>query len=519
MRSGLPPNFCSKSMVDKQKSGKVYLAGAGPGDLGLVTLRAKECIERADVIVYDHLANPEMLSWAREDAEIIYAGKKAGEHALSQDEINNLIVEKARDGKEVVRLKGGDPFVFGRGAEEAIAIVDAGIAFEVVPGITSAIAGPAYAGIPVTHRADNSHVTFFTGHEDPSKEKTAIDYAALAKLGGTQVMLMGVERINAITREMLANGVRRDLPVALVRWATTGRQETLIGTVENIAQRAIEAEFEAPAVAVFGDVVALRNDLKWYEGRPLSGKRIMVTRTRKQAGALSSQLRALGADVFELPTIRIEPPTDLREFGQLVQDAHGYDWILFTSPNGVDAFFEMFFKLYDDAREIGAAKIAAIGPATAQRVRDFHLHVDLQPEEFVAEAVVRQFHKLGGVENLRILIARAEKARDVLPTELSKLGAIVDEAFAYRTVPETRDITGARRRLLEEGADLITFTSSSTVENFLALGLPWSKGMRVASIGPITSKTATEHGLKIDIEAKRHDIEGLVDAIRKFFEK
>jgi len=506
-------------MVDKQKSGKVYLAGAGPGDLGLVTLRAKECIERADVIVYDHLANPEMLSWAREDAEIIYAGKKAGEHALSQDEINNLIVEKARDGKEVVRLKGGDPFVFGRGAEEAIAIVDAGIAFEVVPGITSAIAGPAYAGIPVTHRADNSHVTFFTGHEDPSKEKTAIDYAALAKLGGTQVMLMGVERINAITREMLANGVRRDLPVALVRWATTGRQETLIGTVENIAQRAIEAEFEAPAVAVFGDVVALRNDLKWYEGRPLSGKRIMVTRTRKQAGALSSQLRALGADVFELPTIRIEPPTDLREFGQLVQDAHGYDWILFTSPNGVDAFFEMFFKLYDDAREIGAAKIAAIGPATAQRVRDFHLHVDLQPEEFVAEAVVRQFHKLGGVENLRILIARAEKARDVLPTELSKLGAIVDEAFAYRTVPETRDITGARRRLLEEGADLITFTSSSTVENFLALGLPWSKGMRVASIGPITSKTATEHGLKIDIEAKRHDIEGLVDAIRKFFEK
>jgi uroporphyrinogen III methyltransferase / synthase len=519
MRSGSPPNFCSKSMADKQKSGRVYLVGAGPGDLGLVTLRAKECIERADVIVYDHLANPDMLGWAREDAEIIYAGKKAGEHALSQDEINKLIVERGRDGKEVVRLKGGDPFVFGRGAEEAKAIVDAGIAFEVVPGITSAIAGPAYAGIPVTHRADNSHVTFFTGHEDPSKEKTAIDYATLAKLGGTQVMLMGVERIDAITREMLANGVRRDLPVALVRWATTGRQETIVGTLENIAQRAVEAEFEAPAVAVFGDVVELRKNLKWYEDRPLSGKRIVVTRTRKQAGTLSSQLRELGADVFELPTIRIESPTDLREFGQLVQDAHGYDWIVFTSPNGVDAFFEMFFKLYDDAREIGAAKIAAIGPATAQRVRDFHLHVDLQPEEFVAEAVVRQFQKQGGVENLRILIARAEKARDVLPRELSKLGAIVDEAFAYRTVPETRDITGARRRLLEEGADLITFTSSSTVENFLALGLPWAKGMRVASIGPITSKTATDHGLKIDIEAKRHDIEGLVDAIRKFFEK
>jgi uroporphyrinogen III methyltransferase/synthase len=499
------------------KSGRVYLVGAGPGDLGLVTLRAKECMEHADVIVYDHLANPEMLGWARDDAEIIYAGKKAGEHALSQDEINKLLTEKARAGKEVVRLKGGDPFVFGRGAEEAKAIVDAGIAFEIVPGITSAIAGPAYAGIPVTHRAENSHVTFFTGHEDPSKLESAIDYSALAKLGGTQVMMMGVERLESITREMMGKGVRPDLPVALVRWATTGRQQTLTGTLENIARRAIEAEFEPPAVAVFGDVVGLRKHLNWYEQRPLSGKRIVVTRTRKQAGALTSQLRVLGADVIELPTIRIDPPTHLREFGELVQDAHTYDWIVFTSPNGVDAFFEMFFKLYDDAREIGAAKIAAIGPATAQRVRDFHLHVDVQPDEFVAEAVVGEFRKQGGVENLRILIARAEKARDVLPRELSKLGAIVDEASAYRTVPETRDITGARRRFLEEGADLITFTSSSTVENFLALGLAWPKGIRVASIGPITSKTARDRGLKIDIEARRHDIEGLVEAIRKFF--
>ncbi|HEY6070413.1 MAG TPA: uroporphyrinogen-III C-methyltransferase [Chthoniobacterales bacterium] len=502
-----------------KNSGKVYLVGAGPGDLGLVTLRAKECIERADVIVYDHLANPEMLGWAREDAEIVYAGKKAGAHALKQEEINQLLIEKAHAGKEVVRLKGGDPFVFGRGAEEAKALSDAGIAFEIVSGITSAIAGPAYAGIPVTHRAENSHVTFFTGHEDPKKGASAIDYAALAKLGGTQVMLMGVERIEAIAKEMMANGVRSDLPVALVRWATTGRQETLVGTLGDIAKKVVDLAFEAPAVAVFGDVVELRKQLKWHEDRPLSGKRIVVTRTRKQAGALTNQLRALGADVIELPTIRIEPPTNLREFGELVQDAHQYDWIVFTSPNGVNAFFEMFFKLYDDAREVGGAKIAAIGPATAQRVRDFHLHVDLQPEEFVAEAIVREFQKEGGVENLRILIVRGEKARDVLPKELSKLGAIVDEAFAYRTVPETRDITGARHRLLEEGADLITFTSSSTVENFLALGLPWPKGMQIASIGPITSKTATDHGLKIDTEARRHDIEGLVEAIRKFFGK
>ena len=503
--------------MSKSKTGKVYLVGAGPGDLGLATLRAKECVEGADVIVYDHLANPEMLGWARDDAEIIYAGKEPGEHSLSQAEINSLLVEKAREGKEVVRLKGGDPFVFGRGAEEAQAIVDAGIEFEIVPGITSAIAGPAYAGIPVTHREANSHVTFFTGHEDPTKTEAAVDYAGLAKLGGTQVMLMGVERLGSITREMLKQGVRSDLPVALVRWATTGRQETLTGNLQDIAQLAIATGFEAPAVVVFGDVVALRDRLNWYEKRPLSGKRIVVTRTRKQASALSNKLRALGAQVIELPTIRIEPPTDLRQFAELVQDAHVYDWIVFTSANGVEAFFQIFFKLYDDAREIGGARIAAIGPATAQRVRDFHLHVDLQPEEFIAEAVAKEFQKQGNLENLRILVVRAERARDVLPNQLSTAGAIVDEAFAYRTVPETRDTTGARRGLANEGADLITFTSSSTVENFLALGLPWPKGMRVASIGPITSKTARDHGLKIDIEARRHDIDGLVEAIRRFY--
>jgi uroporphyrinogen III methyltransferase / synthase len=503
--------------TSKSGNGKVYLVGAGPGDLGLVTLRAKECIENADVIVYDHLANPETLGWARDDAEIVYAGKTPGDSQINQQEINALLIEKAREGKQVVRLKGGDPFVFGRGAEEAQIIADAGIPFEVVPGITSSIAGPAYAGIPITHRAHNSHVTFFTGHEDPAKTESAIDYAALAKLGGTQVMLMGVERLGSITNEMTKHGVRGNLPVALVRWATTGRQETLTGTLQDIAQKAAASGFDAPAVAIFGEVVALRDKLNWYEKRPLLGKKIVVTRTRKQASMLSSKLRALGAHVIELPTIRIEPPSDLREFGELVQDAHIYDWIVFTSANGVEAFFDIFFKLYDDSREIGGARIAAIGPATAQRVKEFHLHVDLQPEEFVAEDIVREFKKQGSIENLKILLVRAEKARDVLPKELSALGAIVDEAFAYRTVPETRDASGARRQLAKDGADLITFTSSSTVENFLALGLPWPKGMQVASIGPITSQTARDNGLKIDVEAKRHDIDGLVDAIANFF--
>ena len=278
-----------------------------------------------------------------------------------------------------------------------------------------------------------------------------------------------------------------------------------------------EEGFAPPAVAIFGEVASLGKEFHGTTERPLAGKRIVVTRTRKQAGALSDRLRDLGAEVIELPTIRIEPPSDLRGFAELVQDAHAYDWIVFTSPNGVTAFFEMFYKLYDDAREIGGARIAAIGPATAQRVRDFHLKVDLQPAEFVAEAVVREFQKQGDLENLRILIARAEEARDLLPKELGALGAIVDVAIAYRTVAETNDRTEARSRLAAEGADMITFTSSSTVENYLALGLPWPPGMQVASIGPITSKTARDRGLTIGVEATRHDIPGLVEAIRRFF--
>ena len=349
-------------MADKKLTGRCYLVGAGPGDPGLVTLRAKELIGQAEVLVYDYLCNPEMLQWAPETAEIIYAGKKAGAHTLKQDEINALLVEKAREGKQVVRLKGGDPFLFGRGGEEAQALAAASVPFEVVPGVTSAIAAPAYAGIPVTHRDLTSHVTFFTGHEDPEKAESSINFAALAQLGGTQVMLMGVERIEAIAQQMMAHGVRRDLPVALVRWGTTGRQETVRGTLVNIARQVAAMNFSPPAVAIFGEVVSLGGELAWHEGRPLSGRRIVVTRTRKQAGALSEQLRQHGAEVIELPTIRIEPPSDLRAFAELVQDAHAYDWIVFTSPNGVTAFFEMFYKLYDDARDLGGARIAAIGP-------------------------------------------------------------------------------------------------------------------------------------------------------------
>lgn len=500
-------------MTQDPTKGICYLVGAGPGDIGLATLRAKECIEEADVIVYDYLSNAEMLRWAKPDAELIYAGKKAKDHTLTQDQINALLVEKAKEGKVVTRLKGGDPMIFGRGGEEAEELVDAGVPFELVPGISSTIAGPAYAGIPVTHRICNSQLTIFTGHEDPTKESSSIDYGAIGKTPGTKVMLMGVQRLGKITAAMLEAGVSADEPVALVRWATTGQQRTLVGSVGDIAEKVEATGFKAPAVAVFGDVVQYHQTINWFENRPLFGKRIVVTRTRKQAGALSRRLRLLGADVYELPTIKIAPPKDLLGFAELVQDAHTYDWLIFTSPNGVDAFFEVFYKIYQDARSIGGVRIAAIGPGTAQKLKDFHMATDLLPETFVAEGLVEAFKKQGSVENLKILWVKAETTRDVIGDELSKAGAILDEAVAYRTVKETEDLTGARARFEEEGADLITFTSSSTVDCFMDLGLPLPETLKVASIGPITSETAEKHGLAVDIAAERHDIPGLVDAI------
>jgi uroporphyrinogen III methyltransferase / synthase len=493
------------------KIGKCILAGAGPGDIGLVTLRTKEAVEQADVVVYDYLCNPEILNWTRPDAELVYAGKQAAAHTLSQGEINDLIADRANGGKVVVRLKGGDPFVFGRGAEEAEVLAAGGIPFEIVPGITSAIAVPSYAGIPVTHRDVTSSFTVFTGHEDPTKQESAIDYAALVQGGGTLVMLMGAARLSKVVAELRAHGASPTMPVALVRWGTTGRQETIVGKLDNIEEVAID--IEPPVVAVFGDVVSYRQRLKWFEDRALFGRRIVVTRTRQQAGVLSARLRSLGADVTELPTIKIVPPENLMEFGELVRDSFQYDWVVFTSPNGVTAFFDLFFKLYDDARSLGNARIAAIGPGTAKRVKDFHLAVDLQPEESVAERLVEAFQQHESVENLRFLLVRAANARDVLPKRLTELGAIVDEAIAYRTVPENDDITGARKRFTDEGADLITFTSSSTVENFFAMKFPWPKGIKTASIGPITSATMQQAGLEVDVEATQHDIDGLVEAI------
>ncbi len=496
--------------------GICYLVGAGPGDPGLLTLRGKECIELADVLVYDYLSNAELLRHAKPGAEKIYVGKKARAHTLPQESINQLIVEKTLAGKIVTRLKGGDPVLFGRGAEEAQELADAGVAFEIVPGVTSAIAGPAYAGIPVTHRLHASQVTIFTGHEDPTKPESSLNYAKIAQADGTKVMLMGVDRIEEITAKLIEHGAKPATPIALTRWATTGRQQTVEGTLATIGQIVQEKNFKAPAVCVIGTVVLERDKLNWFENRPLFGKRIVVTRTRLQAGELTKKLAQLGADVIELPTIRIEPPKDLKEFGQLVMDCHTYDWIVFTSPNGVDRFFEMFYKLYQDARSIGGAKIAAIGPGTAEKIKQYHLAVDLLPEKFVAEGLIKAF-KLQGVENQTILWVKAERTREIIANELTGMGAIVDEAIAYRTVPETEDNSDAFARFKDEGADVITFTSSSTVEHFLDLKLPLPDKIKIASIGPITSKTLKDRGLRVDIEAKEHSIPGLVEAIERKF--
>jgi uroporphyrinogen III methyltransferase / synthase len=500
--------------------GCCYLVGAGPGDLGLTTLRAKELISSAEVLVYDYLANPEMLTWAPPEAEIIYAGKKAGDHALTQDQTNALLIERALAGKKVVRLKGGDPFVYGRGGEEAEQLVEAGVPFEIVPGISSTIAGPAYAGIPVTHRDFNTHLTFFTGHEDPTKAESNLDYDSLAKAPGTKIMLMGIERMRPITDKLIAHGADPSTPVCLIRWATTPRQGVLTGTLGTIADEIERTQFKAPAVAVIGHVTTLRDKLAWFDRRPLFGQRVVVTRTRAQAGSLTQKLRDLGADVIELPTIRIEPTPNLREFAELAMASHSYEWLIFTSPNGVDHFFTTFFKLYKDVRSIGGCRIAAIGPGTAAKVREYRLDVDLIAQESTGEGLLAELLECdGSVENRMFLLVRPEGARDVIATGLIDAGAIVDEAIAYRTVAETSDPTGAQARFRDEGAHVLTFASSSAVDHFVALGLPIPPETKIASIGPITTQALRKHRLRCDLEADTHDIPGLLDAVVSLCQK
>ncbi len=487
--------------------GKVYLIGAGPGDPGLITVRGLDLVRRADVILYDNLATPALLTHARADAETLYVGKKRAAHALSQDEINSLLVEKARAYEMVVRLKGGDPFVFGRGGEEAEALVDAGVAFEVVPGVSSALGAAAYSGIPLTHRERTSAVTFVTGHD--------VDRIDWSKLGAaeTLVVFMGLTTFEEIAGRLIAAGRAPETPAAAVRWATRPDQRTVVGTLGDLASRVEVEGLKPPALIIVGEVVALREKLDWFERLPLFGKRVVVTRAAEQSGDVAERLRRLGAEPILLPTIEIRPPDDFGPLDAAIERLETYDWLIFTSRNGVTRFIE---RLDESGRDLRALRgeLCAIGPATAAALEALHLKVRVTPERYVAEGLLEA---LAGIDlnGARILLARAAKARDVAPRTLRESGARVDVVAAYQTVLAE----SSRERLQEilggEGRpDWIMLTSSSTVDHLVEMaGVEALRSVRLASIGPITSATVRGYGLKVGVEADPHTVDGLVDAM------
>ena len=498
-------------------TGTVYLVGAGPGDAGLLTLRGAELIRRADVVIYDLLVNPELLRLARAGCELISRGKRQD---VSQDELNALMIAQARAGKCVVRLKGGDPYIFGRGGEEAEALAGAKISFEVVPGVSSISAAPNYAGIPLTHRDHTSNFTVFTGHEDDGKPGSSLDFDQIARISGTKVILMGVTHLHELTQALLTRGMAAGTPVAIVQWGTLGRQKSIAGTLGTIEKLAATEHITPPALTIIGDVAKLRKKLNWFERRPLFGQRIVVTRSRAQAGELSHKFAELGADVLEIPCIKRAAPTQPQHLADAMLELNSYDWLVFTSANGVAAFFEYFFRAFKDMRDIGGVRIAAVGPATAAKLRELHLQVDLMPEEAVGVKIAKAFEKFETIENLKICLLRAEVANPDLPLALEALGAIVDDIPVYRTVAETEDLTDASAKLLATGADWLPFTSGSTVEHFharfdLPVLLNKFPHTRLASIGPETTKAIEALGLKPAIEAKQHTIEGLTGAILK----
>lgn len=501
--------------------GKVYLVGAGPGDPGLLTVKGLKCIEIADVIIYDYLASPSLLKHASNNAEIIYVGKKGGNHTLSQDNINILVVEKAQKGRVVTRLKGGDPFIFGRGGEEVEALITAGIPFEIVPGVTSAIAAPAYAGIPLTHRKYTSTLAFITGHEDSTKTESSVDWAALAKGIGTLVFLMGVKNLPHITRQLVAHGMHPDTPVALIRWGTTPQQQTVTGTLSTIEEQVKVAGLKAPAIIVVGHVVSLRKTMKWFENRPLLGKRIVITRAREQASDLVNHLTDLGAECLEIPTIQVIPPDDFESLDTAIENLSTYDWLIFTSVNGVNTFFDRLFAKGMDVRSLHHLQTAVIGPATSERLFNFGIKSDIIPESYRAESVVEAFDKID-TKDKKILLPRAAQARPILPVELSRMGAVVDEIIAYRTKAVYDNADFLLKQLKERKIDIITFTSSSTVKNFHALIPPKDlkslmENVTIASIGPITADTARVLGFDVHITAELFTIPGLCEAILKYY--
>lgn len=495
--------------------GTVYLVGAGPGDPRLITLRGVECLRKADVVVYDRLASPELLAHAPDRAERVFVGKGPGQHTMTQDEINALLVERGLAGLNVVRLKGGDPYVFGRGGEEAMTLEQAGVPFEVVPGITSSIAGPSFAGIPVTHRQVASSFAVVTGHEDPTKEDSAIRWAGLANGPDTLIFLMGVEHLDSIVDNLLRYGRPPGQPVAAIRWATTPEQEVVEGTLGTIVSRVRDAGLRPPAVLVVGDVVGLRPTLDWRSRRPLAGLRVLVTRARQQASALSSCLAELGAVPLEYPTIEIRPVDDPAPFDAALRDIRSFAWVVFTSTNGVDAFWERLLASGQDARALAASRICAIGPSTAAVLAAHGIMADWMPREFVTDSILDGF-KAYALDGANVLLARADIAPPLLANGLREQGAVITEVTAYRTVPSSESRTRLLAALEQRTIDVVTLTSSSTARNLVdGIGgrLDLLDGLTVASIGPVTSKTARELGLTVHVEAEVHTIPGLVDAL------
>lgn len=499
----------------KEAVGKVYLVGAGPGDPGLMTIKGRKLVEQADVVVYDRLVGPRILEYISEHAEKIYVGKAPDHHSVPQEQIEEILIDRARKNSIVVRLKGGDPFVFGRGGEEAEALVAAGIPFEVVPGITSAISAPAYAGIPVTHRGLASSVAIVTGHEDPSKEESAHDWSRLATATDTLVVLMGVGRLATLVDTMIAHGRDPDTPAALIQWGTTPRQRTVVAPLSQLPQAAKEAGIGSPAAFVVGDVAQLSEEIAWWEQRPLYGRQIVVTRARAQASTLVERLEQLGAETLEMPTIRILPPKDDGPLHRAVRNASTYRWFVFTSVNAVDAFFSTFSKLGHDIRSMGSGKIAAVGEATARRLMERGLLVDLVPSAFHAEALVDAFKEVE-ISEEKILVPRSDRARPALIQGLKDLGAEVDEVVAYENVAEPID-REALERVARGEVDAVTFTSSSTVSNFAAgwreAGLDWPPPIQAYCIGPMTAQSAKFAGLDVKGVAKPHNIDGLVQLL------
>ncbi|MDH7577711.1 MAG: uroporphyrinogen-III C-methyltransferase [Bacillota bacterium] len=499
------------------QKGMVYLVGAGPGDPGLITVKGLDLIEKAQTIVYDRLVNPRLLARAASGAELIYAGKSPAGHTMTQREINDLLVERAGRGEVVVRLKGGDPFVFGRGGEEAEALAEAGIPFEVVPGVTSALAVPAYAGIPVTHRDCTSTLSIITGNEDPAKEDSRINWDKLAAGTGTLVFLMGMSNLEQIVNRLVRHGRFPLTPAAAISWGTRAEQQVLVGTLADIVPQAKEKGMTNPAVVVVGEVVNFREKLAWFERKPLFGKRVLVTRPREQADALSRAIEALGGEALEFPTIRVVEPENYDALDAALARLGSYRWVIFTSVNGVRFFFRHLRRKGKDVRDLYGAKLCAIGPKTRKALESYALEVDWMPGEYRAEEIAAGLRgKIAPGD--RVLLPRADLARTVLAGSLADLGAVVDEVVAYRTLPAEGDTHRIRELLSAGKIHVVTFTSSSTVRNFVQLlggpDLPRLLArVTVACIGPVTACTVRELGLPVHAVARRYTVEGLIQAV------